>query len=72
MRKMLDRIPGNKIVDTIGKSTLFLPDLQYNFHDVNPNEVVNHAYNVLSYIFDEDNPIENGDTIDSLLIDLKI
>ncbi len=72
MRKMLDRIPGNKIVDTIGMSTLFLPDLQYHFHNVNPNEVVNHAYNVLSYIFDEDNPIENGDTIDGLLIDLKI
>ena len=48
-------------------STLFLPDLQYHFHDVNPNEVVNHAYNVLSYIFDEDNPIKSGDTIDGLL-----
>ena len=58
---------NDKIVDTIGMSTLFLPDLQYHFHDVNPNEVVNHAYNVLSYIFDEDNPIENGDTIDGLL-----
>lgn len=58
---------NDKIVDTIGMSTLFLPDLQYHFHDVNPNEVVNHAYNVLSYIFDEDNPIKNGDTIDGLL-----
>ena len=58
---------NDKIVDTIGMSTLFLPDLQYHFHDVNPNEVVNHAYNVLSYIFDEDNPIENGDAIDGLL-----
>ena len=58
---------NDKIVDTIGMSTLFLPDLQYHFHDVNPNEVVNHAYNLLSYIFDEDNPIENGDTIDGLL-----
>lgn len=58
---------NDKIIDTIGMSTLFLPDLQYHFHDVNPNEVVNHAYNVLSYIFDEDNPIKNGDTIDGLL-----
>lgn len=58
---------NDKIVDTVGMSTLFLPDLQYHFHDVNPNEVVNHAYNVLSYIFDEDNPIKSGDTIDGLL-----
>ena len=61
------QLPAGKIVDTIGMSTLFLPDLQYHFHDVNPNEVVNHAYNVLSYIFDEDNPIKNGDTIDGLI-----
>lgn len=58
---------NDKIVDTVGMSTLFLPDLQYHFHDVDPNEVVNHAYNVLSYILDEDNPIKNGDTIDGLL-----
>ena len=50
---------NDKIVDTIGMSTLFLPDLQYHFHDVNPNEVVNHAYNVLSYIFDEDKDTKN-------------
>lgn len=54
------------IVDTIGMSTLYLPDLQYHFHGVDPDAVVNHAYNVLSYIYDEDNPIKPGDHIDGL------
>ncbi len=54
------------LVDTLGMETLFLPDLQYHFHDVDPNFVVNHAYNMLTYIYDKDNPIENGNTIDSI------
>ncbi|WP_235900832.1 DUF4261 domain-containing protein [Inconstantimicrobium porci] len=33
-------------------STLYLPDVQYHFHGVDPNWVVNHAYNLLSYIYD--------------------
>ena len=52
--------------DTLGMSTLFLPDLQYHFHDMDPNWVVNHAYNVLSYIYDNDNPIESQATIDGI------
>ena len=54
------------IVDTVGMSTLFLPDLQYHFHEMDSNMVVNHAYNVASYIFDNDNPIEDGETIDGI------
>lgn len=54
------------IVDTVGMSTLFLPDLQYHFHDMDPNAVVNHAYNVLNYIFDNDNPIKSNDHIDGI------
>ena len=54
------------IVDTLGMSTLYLPDLQYHFHGINPNVVVNHAYNVLSYIFDNDCPIQSGETIDGI------
>ena len=57
---------NDKIIDTLGMSTLFLPDLQYHFHDIEPNAVVNHAYNILSYIFDNDNPIESDDTIDGI------
>lgn len=55
------------LVDTVGMSTLFLPDVQYHFHDTNPNWVVNHAYNIASYIFDNDNPIKHGDHIDGVV-----
>ena len=54
------------LIDTVGMSTLFLPDLQYHFHDMNPNWVVNHAYNVASYILEHDNPIQDGETIDGV------
>lgn len=57
---------NSMIVDTLGMSTLFLPDLQYHFHSMDPNQVVNHAYNVASYILENNNPIKNGDTIDSI------
>ena len=54
------------LVDSLGMSTLFLPDLQYHFHEMNPDWVVNHAYNVLSYIFDNENPINSEDPIDGV------
>lgn len=54
------------LVDTLGMSVLFLPDIQYHFHGMDPNCVVNHAYNIASYILESDNPIENGDFIDGL------
>ena len=46
--------------------TLFLPDLQYHFHGMDPNWVVNHAYNAASYILEHDNPIQDGETIDGV------
>ena len=46
--------------------TLFLPDLQYHFHGMDPNWVVNHAYNVASYILANDNPIQDGETVDGV------
>ena len=55
------------MVDTLGMSTLFLPDLQYHFHGMDPNWVVNHAYNVLSYIYDNNCPINSGETIDGIV-----
>lgn len=56
----------DKLVDTLGMSTLQLPDLQYHFHGMDPNWVVNHAYNVASYIFDNHNPIAEGNTVDGI------
>lgn len=57
---------NDKIVDTLGMSILGLPDLQYHFHDLDINEVVNHAYNTASYIFENANSIKDGDSIDGL------
>ena len=54
------------LIDTVGMSTLFLPDLQYRFHDMNPNWVVNYAYNVASYILTNDNPVQDGETVDGV------
>lgn len=57
---------GDKMVDTLGMSTLYLPDLQYHFHGVDPNFVVNHAYNLLTYLFENDCPIKDGETVDGI------
>ena len=54
------------LIDTVGMSTLFLPDLQYHFHGMDPNWVVNHAYNAASYILANDNLIKDGETIDGI------
>ena len=54
---------NDMIVDTLGMSILDLPDLQYHFHDMDPNWVVNHAYNLLCYIYDNNDPIESGETV---------
>lgn len=56
----------DKIIDTVGMSTLRLPDLQYHFRGMNPNWVVNHAYNVALYLLEYDNPIQDGETIDGV------
>lgn len=55
------------LVDSFGMSTLYLPDLQYHFHGMEPDYVVNHAYNVLTYIYDQDCQIESGETIDGIV-----
>jgi len=57
----------DKIVDTVGMSTLFLPDLQYHFHGMDPNWVVEHAYNLASYLLENDNPIRPGETVDGIM-----
>ena len=54
------------MVDTLGMSTLFYPDVQYHFHGMNPDDIVHHAYSVLYYIFEHDNPIDDGQTIAGL------
>ena len=58
---------NDKLVDTLGMSALILPDLQYHFHDADVNEVINHAYNVLLYIYENNCPIKSGETIDGIM-----
>ena len=58
---------NDHVVDTLGLSLLYLEDLQYHFHDMDPNWVVNHAYNVASYILANRRPVKDGDTIDGVV-----
>lgn len=53
-------------MDTLGLSLLYIEDLQYHFHDIDPNLVVNHAYNLASYLLNNDNPMKDGDTVDGI------
>ena len=57
---------NDMVVDSLGMSTLFLPDVQYHFRGLDPNLIVNHAYNLLSYLYDYDCPIKSGDTVDGI------
>ena len=63
---LLKTLTEDMLIDTVGMSTLFLPDLQYHFHDMDPNWVVNHAYNAASYILEHDTPIKDGETVDGV------
>ncbi len=54
------------VVDTLGLSLLYIEDLQYHFHDMEPDWVVGHAYSMASYILSSDRPIKSGDTIDGI------
>lgn len=58
---------GDMLVDSLGMGTLFQPDLQYHFHGMEPEWVMNHAYQVLSYLYDNGNPIRDGDPIDGIV-----
>ncbi|MCL2295864.1 MAG: DUF4261 domain-containing protein [Methanomassiliicoccaceae archaeon] len=53
----------DSLVDTLGLYALGLPDMQYHFHGLDPNEVVDHAYNTAIYQFENDAPIKSGETI---------
>lgn len=46
--------------------SFILPDVQYHFHGMNPDDVVIHAYNMLYFILENDNPVGDGDTISGL------
>lgn len=57
---------GDQVVDSLGMGMLNLPDVQYHFHGMDPNEVVLHAYQTCSYNYDNHAPIKSGETIDGI------
>lgn len=57
---------GEMIVDSYGLYKFDLPDIQYHFHTLTPSDVVNHCFNVASYIFEGNVDIKDGETIDGL------
>ena len=54
------------MVDSLGMSMLGLPDVQYHFFGMDINPVINHAYTLLSYLFDNGPVIKSGDTFDGI------
>lgn len=57
---------NEQVIDTLGMGLLGLPDLQYHFHDFDPNWVVTHAYNTAAYIYGGEKKIRHGDHIDGI------
>lgn len=57
----------DEIVDTLGLYAIGLPDVQYHYHGLDPNQVVAHAYSAAAYIYETGASIKNGETIDGLL-----
>lgn len=60
---------NDSVVDTLGMSLLYMEDLQYHYHDMDPNWVVRHAYTIASYCLDNRRPIKDGDTVDGVAAD---
>ncbi len=56
----------DQIVDTLGLYAVGLPDVQYHFRGLEPDQVVNHAYNAASYLYSQNAPINSGETIDGI------
>lgn len=56
----------DRIMDTVGLSLLFIEDLQYHFHGMDPNWVVLHANSFACYVLKNDQPMKDGDTIDGV------
>ena len=56
----------DSVVDTLGLSLLYIEDLQYHFHGMDPDWVVRHAYSMASYLLKNNAPIKDGDTIDGV------
>ncbi|MFU1795018.1 DUF4261 domain-containing protein [Paenibacillus azoreducens] len=63
------RVHGTEdsLIDSLGLFTLGLPDIQYHFHTLDPNDVSRHAFNAAAYSFEADVPVSDGEMIAGLL-----
>lgn len=59
------------LVDTLGLHALEFPDVQYHFHTLDPESLVRHAYNLAIYQFENDAPIESGNTVAGIDTEMK-
>lgn len=57
----------DSLIDSLGLFALGLPDVQYHFHTLDPNDVSRHAFNVAAYLFEADVSVSDGETIAGLL-----
>ncbi|MED4954563.1 DUF4261 domain-containing protein [Paenibacillus macerans] len=57
----------DSLIDSLGLFALVLPDVQYHFHTLDPNDVSRHAFNVAAYLFEADVSVSDGETIAGLL-----
>lgn len=62
----MDGTDQNVLVDTVGLSSVGLPDLQYHFHSLNPSSVMKHAYSVASLLCAVGPMMKSGETIDGM------
>ncbi|MDF2660638.1 MAG: hypothetical protein K0Q94_3429 [Paenibacillus sp.] len=56
----------DSLIDSLGLFALGLPDVQYHFHTLDPNDVSRHAFNVAAYVFEAEAPVQDGETIAGL------
>jgi hypothetical protein len=54
------------IMDTLGLSALGLPDLQCHYKNLEPSSIASLLYNYGHYIFDNEDVIEDGNTIQGI------
>lgn len=54
------------LIDSYGLYKFGMPDIQYHFKELNPDNIIKHCFNVVSYIFTGNVDIKDGETIDGL------
>ena len=57
---------SDSVVDTLGMSLLYIENMQYHFHGMDPNWVVGHAYTIASYVLATRRSVKDGDTVDGV------